>query len=241
MVKCNNCGINVSDDLENCPNCGNNLVNIDETQISSLDIDIKCENCGLDLHENVLFCPTCGSKVSFPKKIIQTKTCPNCGTGIGDDVEFCPECGINIRTGVKTKHKSLSNSSENKINLENIIKPSIMALIVSVILSLIGLLIGFSWFSFIIAIILTVGFLAGTIDNEVNAMVFGLFVGLILGILENSLVEFIYGIFVARFYESFIGGHLIILVILGVIVAYISNTFLKETIGSIITKFKVML
>ena len=23
MVKCNNCGINVSDDLENCPNCGN--------------------------------------------------------------------------------------------------------------------------------------------------------------------------------------------------------------------------
>ena len=68
------------------------------------------------------------------------------------------------------------------------------------------------------AIILTIGFLAGTIDNEVNAMIFGLFVGLILGILENPLVEFIYGKFVARFYEGFIGSHLIILVILGVIV-----------------------
>lgn len=72
-------------------------------------------------------------------------------------------------------------------------------------------------------------------------MIFGLFVGLILGILENPLVEFIYGKFVARFYEGFIGSHLIILVILGVIVAYISNMFLKETIEDVISKLKAML
>ena len=41
-----------------------------------------------------------------------------------------------------------------------------------------------------------------------------------------------YGAFVAGFYDGFFGGHLIILIILGVIVAYISNMFLKDNIQS---------
>lgn len=272
MVKCNNCGITVSKDSENCPNCGNDLINSDENQSSSdnnininsdkcgaelsfnndfyhscgnkfenEDKNLKCRNCGSELYENVLFCPTCGSKVIFSKKIIQIKTCPNCRKEVENDVEFCPECGTNIGSDGKTNHESVPTSFENKINLEKIIKPSIIALVVSIILSLLGLFIGFSWFSFILAVILTVGFFAGIIDNEVNAIIFGLFVGLILGILEIQLVELIYGAFVARFYEGFFGEHLIILMIFGVIVAYISNMFLKETIGDIISKFKGML
>lgn len=271
MVKCNNCGVNVSDDLEYCPNCGNNLASSDESQslsecnvnircsncgaevnsnnefcpscgnkLENEDKNLKCENCGAELHENDLFCKICGSKVSFSKKVIQTKVCSNCGSKIEDNVEFCPECGNNVRTGVKTIHEHDVASSENKINLESIIKTSIMALIVSIIISVIGLFIGFSWVSFILAIILSVGFFAGITDNEVNASISGLFVGFVLGILENPLVEFSYGIFAAVFYRGLFGSQLIVLMILGVIVAYISNRFLKKTIESIIIKFKTI-
>ena len=114
-------------------------------------------------------------------------------------------------------------------------------LVVALILSFIGLLIGFSWFSFVIAIILSAGFFGAAMDNEANAIVFGLIVGLILGLLETPLVEFTYGAFVAGFYEGFFGGHLLLIVILGVIMAYVSNMYLKESIRGATDNFKGML
>lgn len=271
MVKCGNCGIDVPDGFESCPNCGNayiesenqnssNKINVIRcsscgaeigsdnelcpscgNKLEKEDKNLKCEKCGSVLLDKVLFCPTCGSKVSFPNKTAQIKTCLNCGNEVEEDVEFCPECGTNVNVGVKTKHESDSTSLEEKINLENIIKPSVIALIVSIILSIFGLLIGFSWFSFVMAIILAVGFFAAPIDNEVNASIFGFFVGLILGILENPIIGFMFGSFAAGFYEGYFGSHLIILLILSVVVAYVSNIYLKDNVEDIITKFKNML
>lgn len=270
MVKCSNCGLDVSDDLENCPNCGNNLtksqikaedeknsvksckncgatLNDDNSFCPSCgekvegDEFLKCKNCGSELSENTLFCSVCGTKVDIPKKEI-IKICPKCGVEIDNDTTFCPECGSNIFTGENAiKAVSDNRSFMDRLNLNLIIKPSIVALIVSIILSLMGLLIGFSWLSFVIAIILSVGIFAAAIDNDANAIVFGLIVGLILGILETPLVEFMYGAFVAGFYEGFFGGHLVFLVILGVIIAYVSNVYLKENILKITDNFKGML
>lgn len=270
MVKCSNCGLDVSDDLKNCPNCGNNLTKaqiiaddeknsvklckncgatlIDDNSFCQScgekveeDEALKCSNCGSELSENTLFCSVCGTKVDIPKKEI-IKVCPKCGVEIDNETTFCPECGSNIFTVENTVNSAANNQSfMDKLNLNLIIKPSIVALIVSIILSLIGLLIGFSWLSFVIAIILSSGFYAAAIDNEANAIIFGLIVGLILGILENPLVEFIYGAFVAGVYNGFFGGHLLLLVILGVIMAYVSNVYLKENILRITDNFKGML
>ena len=114
-----------------------------------------------------------------------------------------------------------------------------MALVVAIILSLIGLFVGFSWFSFILAVILSVGFFAGTIDNEANATISGLIVGIILGIIENPLVEFMFGAFAAGFYEGFFGGHLLVLTVISVIVGYVSNRYLKEYIINIAEKIGI--
>ena len=253
MVKCSSCGLEVSDDLENCPNCGNDLnkseeivvevedslkcnncgAEVDEgisfcpkcgNKIESGEEDsLKCENCGSKIPENTLFCPTCGTKVKTVKTVSK-KHCPNCGKELDDNTTFCDKCGANVFTGEKTKHEVVSgNSFVDKIDLNKIIKPSVVALITSIILSLIGLLIGFSWLSFIIAIILSMGFFATAIDNEANAIISGLIVGLILGLLENPLVEFVYGAFVAGFYDGFFGGHLILIVIFGIVMAFVSN------------------
>lgn len=271
MVKCSSCGLEVSDDLENCPNCGNDLIKsdvIEEEVIGPLicnncgaeveegvsfcpkcgnkmeseeETSLKCENCGAELPENTLFCSTCGTKVNKVKKV-NKKLCPNCGSEVDDTVTFCNECGANIFTGEKNKQEIVStNSFVDKIDLNTIIKPSGIALITSIILSLIGLLIGLSWLSFIIAIILSMGFFAAAIDNEANAILSGLIVGLILGLLENPLVEFVFGAFAAGFYEGFLGGHLILIVILGIVMAYVSNVYLKENILNITDNFKGLL
>ena len=271
MVKCSSCGLDVPDNLENCPNCGNNLVkseldnnndsedlkcshcgaNLSEDESFcpscgepvkiQIDATLKCEECGSELHDNTLFCSVCGAKVNQVNKV-NKKNCPNCGVELDGNETFCNECGTNVFTGKKQKQELISHKSfAEKINLNVLIKPSIISLVVALILSFIGLLIGFSWLSFIIAIILSAGFFGASIDNESNAIVFGLIVGLILGILETPLVEFTYGAFVAGFYEGFFGGHLILIVILGVVMAYVSNIYLKETILGLTDNFKGML
>lgn len=271
MVKCTNCGVEVDDDIKFCPNCGNYIVKNDITDECEDNLStctkcgaelkednsfcpvcgnkvesnehnhLKCENCGSTLSENTLFCTTCGAKVKTPAK--QTKKhCPECGSEVDTDTAFCQECGANIFMGKKIKKQAVSSSSFiDKINFNIIIKPAILSLVLSLIISFIGLLIGFSWFSFVIAIILSVGFFAAAIDNDANSIVFGLIVGLVLGILETPLVEFTYGAFVAGFYEGFFGGHLVLLMILGAITAFISNLYFKNSILSITDNFKGLL
>ena len=177
MVKCSNCGVNVPETSEFCPNCGNDLSN-DVKEVSDAlkcsncgaqvkdgnsfcsscgtkieieeSISLKCENCGSALPENTLFCSTCGAKVTAVKKS-NKKICPNCGVEVDESDTFCDECGANIYTGEKNNSELSSSSSfVEKINLNVLIKPSIIALVFSLILSFIGLLLGFSWFSFII-------------------------------------------------------------------------------------------
>ena len=141
--------------------------------------------------------------------------------------------------GKLTKHNApTSHSSAGKIDFNVLVKPSIIALIVGIILSIIGLGIGFSWYSFVIAVILSAGFFAAAVGNQINAIVFGFIVGLILGLLETPLIEFLFGSFVAGLYQGFLGGHLLIIIIFGVVSAFISNAYFKESILQITDNFK---
>ncbi|WP_298501131.1 zinc ribbon domain-containing protein [uncultured Methanobrevibacter sp.] len=263
MVKCSRCGVTVDDSFNTCPNCGNSFEESQEAPVESKDEKVcgncgaalkddvtfcsscgskvetdngnRCKGCGSEVPENVLFCPTCGAKVEQkqPPKVV--KTCPNCGFPIDDENPFCQECGTNLETGSKPIIEN--KGFVDKIDLNSIIKPTIISLVVALVLSSIGLLIGFSWLSFIFAIILSAGFFAGLVDNEANATIMGLIVGLLLGLLENPLVEFWYGGFVAGVYDWIFGGQIILLIILGIVCAYISNIYLKDNIQNIAGKY----
>ena len=263
MVKCSRCGVDVEDSFEMCPNCGNSLLNSQDESVEDLtcsncgapiDENVEfcsacgtkvkpeinssiCETCGSEVPEGVVFCPTCGNKVKPPEIQKQVTVCRNCGFMIEEEVTFCPECGTNIMTGEKQVTQTSNQSFADKINLDKIIKPTVISLVAAVVLSVIGVLIGLSWISFIIAIILSVGFFAGLIDNEANATVSGFFVGLILGILENPIIEFCWGSLAAGFYEWFYGSQLFLLIVLGIITAYISNIYLKKNIREIAGSF----
>jgi hypothetical protein len=81
-----------------------------------------------------------------------------------------------------------------------------------------------------IAIIITTGFFAGLIEGDANAIVLGLFNGLILGFLENPIIQLWWGIYAAAAYEWYFGSQIILLIILGIIFAYVGNVFFKPNI-----------
>ena len=174
MVKCSNCGVDVADSFDLCPNCGNDLhsasggENVDSS-------DFSCYKCNSKLKEGVSFCEVCGDQIKYPRI---EQFCQNCGFKLAMDDEFCPQCGNNIGSGEKNINATPVNNKSfiERINIYSIIKPSVFALILASILSVICLIIGFSWFSFILAIFISVGFFAGTIDTDANAVVFGLIV-----------------------------------------------------------------
>ena len=267
MVKCSRCGVEVADSFDMCPNYGNSLVHSPDESENDLTCSNcgaiiksgadfcsecgekiepggsnKCESCGTEVPDGVLFCPTCGTKVRQSQPVKPSKqvhVCRNCGFQIEKDVTFCPECGINIFTGEKQQIQNASpnQSFKDKIDLNKVIKPTVVSLIVAIVLSIIGVLIGLTWVSFIIAVVISVGFFAGLINNEANAVISGLCVGLILGILENPIIEFVWGSFAAGVYEWIYGGQILLLIALGIIVAFVSNIYLKKNIQEIVGNF----
>lgn len=215
---CKNCGARIYSDNIICPLCGNRL---DEEYEE--EEELKCEKCGTPIPENTLFCPTCGTKVNNQNS-----------TG------YSREYSTHINDNIKTREES-NPSIGKKINLVSIIIPVVIALIMSIVLSIIGVWLELSWYAYIIAIILSVGFCAAPIDNEINATISGFIVGLFLGILESPLFGVVYGSFAAELYEYYVGTHLITLIILGVVVAFLSNMFLKKPVTNIVTKIKKMM
>ena len=163
---CSNCGAELKDSDSFCASCGSKV----EIESQSL----VCKNCGSELPQNALFCQVCGAKVENIEKTSK-RTCPNCGSKVEGGTTFCQECGVNVFTGEKSKRATpASNSPAGKIDFNVLVKPSIISLIVAIILSIIGVGIGFSWFSFVIAVILSAGFFAAAVGNQINAIVLDL-------------------------------------------------------------------
>lgn len=65
VIKCSNCGLTLSADVENCPKCGN-AVNVNKSNINAVE-NIKvhfCSKCGNKVNPNEAFCSNCGQKIS---------------------------------------------------------------------------------------------------------------------------------------------------------------------------------
>ena len=83
LIKCPECGENVSDKAEKCPHCG---YKINGTVEEKKTDERKCEKCGTVLDTDQDFCPKCGSEFG-------TKTCMNCGSKLGENQDYCSKCG----------------------------------------------------------------------------------------------------------------------------------------------------
>lgn len=222
MVKCSGCGAELNANATFCPKCGK--------KVDSVNL---CKSCGNEIPEGVAFCPNCGTKVVENQS--NQNTCTNCGAPLEENSIFCPECGNNVKTGKPNPNPVPANPQTNQSFLDRLdfnilVKPTILAIIFSIILASIGVIIGFSWFSFIIAIIVSTWFFAGLIEGDANAVVMGLFNGLILGFLENPIIELWWGIYAAAAYEWLFGSQIIILIVLGIIFAYVGNIYFKSNI-----------
>lgn len=246
MVKCDNCGIEIPEGMESCPNCGKPApVESDEEQ--KTDTEEKQE---VKSDESPEFR---SEEKQNSSEQNTTRTCRNCGANIYSDDVICPLCGHklsgedeNPENENKTEYNAETGEETNsslakKINLRSIIIPTIIAIILSIILSAIGLMLIDSWAPFVIAIVISVGLCAAPVDNEINATISGFLAGLILGMLETSIVELVFGSFVAAFYAYYVGNHTLLLVLCGVLVAFFSNIFLKKPATNIVTKIKKMM
>lgn len=57
MITCPECGRQISDKAQNCPNCG-----------APVEKKIICEECGTELDKDAKACPNCGAPVTKPSQ-----------------------------------------------------------------------------------------------------------------------------------------------------------------------------
>ena len=66
--------------------------------------------------------------------------------------------------------------------------------------------------------------------DKTEAIIMGLFVGLLTGLLESSIVSMFMGRQFAFWFDTFIGNQALILIVIGVVIAYVGNVYLKDKI-----------
>lgn len=79
IIKCPECGGNVSDSAATCPHCGFSLADLK-----------RCSQCNHVITENDASCPECGSPTPWSRK------CPSCGKFVLINRDYCPECGFDM-------------------------------------------------------------------------------------------------------------------------------------------------
>lgn len=79
LIKCPECGREVSDKATACPHCGFNIANLNH-----------CEECNAIISESEASCPECGCPTPWSRK------CPECGNYVLPTEETCPECGFDM-------------------------------------------------------------------------------------------------------------------------------------------------
>ena len=132
----------------------------------------------------------------------------------------------------------------NIFNIKSIIKFSIPALITSLILGIILFYLalftsqetvfylntGLTVFSFIFAVIISVGLFSAHMKNTIDAVIMGIIVAILTSFLQSFIINLFMGRFMESWFNTNIGNQIILLVFAGVIMAYIGNTYLKEKI-----------
>lgn len=170
MVKCSNCGVEIDDSFNACPNCGNSLVNN-----TNQNDNLHCSQCGAEITTPTPFCPNCGFKLNVANQQPQTKFCLNCGTKINEESEFCPNCGTNQESGAVPFNKDpvivmilsflITGLGHYYIGLKN---RALVIFLISIIIGLFGL---FNWILLILTIVVNLIFKIFVIYDSYNCTI----------------------------------------------------------------------
>ena len=93
LIKCSECGKEVSSKANACPHCGNPIIE----EIETIKEKGICPNCGHKNKEETVFCIKCGSKIT-EMKTEDNLTCHNCGNKNKEGTVFCSKCGKNLNS-----------------------------------------------------------------------------------------------------------------------------------------------
>ena len=185
-----------------------------------------CSRCGNEIKENALFCDQCGHKVVTEKTV-------------SEDAK--------IEKNVKsTEYKSNNenNLGFNNINFATVVKFSIVGIIIAFILGILfinliwnidflsyysGAKTGLTRISFIVGVIVAVGLLSAHMKNMSESIIMGLIVGLFTGLFESTVISIFLHHFVI-WWGMYVGNQVIILVVAGIVTAFIGNKFLKNKV-----------
>lgn len=81
LIKCEDCGKEISDKAESCPNCG--------CPVELKNEKIICEDCGKEIDVKCKSCPNCGCPIEANNSYY---VCEKCGTIVDKDALSCPNC-----------------------------------------------------------------------------------------------------------------------------------------------------
>ena len=107
LIKCEECGQEISDKATTCPSCGCPIV---KRPIASNKIFLSCPNCSKPLMASeevageTVDCPKCGGTVLVPgqKSTTQSSNISPSGNQIGQRLKSCSECGNKVAIDADT-------------------------------------------------------------------------------------------------------------------------------------------
>ena len=192
-----------------------------------------CDQCGKKLKEHALFCSNCGAKCDLPPETSVEKK----------QTEKKVENKVNeTKDDVISKTNNANMLDFNNLDLHVVAKYSLAATVLSLILgivfviitmntatriSLLGSDLGMLPYSFYLALIIVVAIMSAHIKEGINVIVMGLVSGLLTGILQSPVFEIFYGFS----WNLYIGNQTLLLIILGIVFAYLGNIYFKEKIN----------
>lgn len=99
LVKCENCGAEVSAQATYCDGCGAEMPRKKE-----LEDMVRCDSCGAYMPKESKFCKECGmpfpsqENESAPKEGAKAPNgiCPICGAPLKEGASFCSKCGYRL-------------------------------------------------------------------------------------------------------------------------------------------------
>ena len=141
----------------------------------------------------------------------------------------------------------MGNSETFNPDLKSILKYSVVGIIICLILSTIFyylfsftvektlqyseyLFLGLYPFSFYLGLIIAVMAVTSRMEGLYDSIITGFIIGVLTAVLQHPLILAVFGIEELMFYTEFVGSQAIVLILFGVIFAYLGNAVFKENI-----------
>ena len=89
LIKCSECGKEISSKAKACPHCGNPIEEEIKEEKKIKEKNITCPECGAKNENGSVFCEKCGQKLGNS----DNSKCPKCGAKNKNGTVFCQKCG----------------------------------------------------------------------------------------------------------------------------------------------------